>query len=85
MKKLNLSGLPKAEDDGNCQEGRIYSEIEEIEVEAETNFRNFKNFDVIEFPPFDHHFLRSKNGANKLFGGSLNRSLRERLVKSGRY
>ena len=53
-------------------------------ADDEANFRNFKNFDILEFPPFDNHFLRLKNGA-KLFCGSLNRSLRERIVKSGRY
>ena len=39
LKELNMVGMPKADDHGDDNRQRIDGDIEEIEVEAETNFQ----------------------------------------------
>ncbi|PON45002.1 Ubiquitin-fold modifier-conjugating enzyme [Trema orientale] len=80
LKKLKTAGLTKDDDHGGNQlRRRIYGEIEEIEVQAETNYRRFKNFDVLEFPPFDHHFLYMNSFAKLC--GDPNGSLKKRILE----
>ncbi|PON61751.1 Ubiquitin-fold modifier-conjugating enzyme [Parasponia andersonii] len=81
LKKIKTAGLTKADDHGGNQLWRrIYGEIEEIEVQAETNYWRFKNFDVLEFPPFDHHFLYM-NSCAKLCGDPNYGSLKKRILE----
>ncbi|PON45001.1 hypothetical protein TorRG33x02_329590 [Trema orientale] len=80
LKKLKMAGLKKGTDDhhGDNNQRRMYGEIEETELEAETNFRKFKNFDILESsPPSDHRFI-ALNNFTKLCGvpnGSLKKKI----------
>ncbi|PON61752.1 Ubiquitin-fold modifier-conjugating enzyme [Parasponia andersonii] len=74
-----MAGLKKGTDDhhGGNNQRRMYGEIEETGVEAETNFRKFKNFDILESPTPDHRFI-ALNSFTKLCGvpnGSLKKKI----------
>ncbi|PON45003.1 Ubiquitin-fold modifier-conjugating enzyme [Trema orientale] len=77
LKKLTMAGLKKVDDHHDGNQRRIYGDIEETEVEAETDFRKFKNFDILESPPADHRFL-ALNKFAKLCGGP-NGSLKKKI------
>lgn len=72
LEKLKMAGVTKSHN-----QQRIYGEIEEIEVEAETNFYNFNNFDVVESPPLDHNFLCVKNMAK--LSDCQNKTLKKKI------
>lgn len=44
--------------DQQVQSRRQYGDIEEAINELETRFRQFKNFDIVPYPPYDHHFYK---------------------------
>ncbi|KAJ4727836.1 Ubiquitin-conjugating enzyme [Melia azedarach] len=43
------------------EEKRLFGEIELIEDLVEKRFKEFKNFDIHSYPPYDHHFINHKN------------------------
>jgi len=55
-----------------------YGEIEEIEDEIDKRFKNFKKFDNISDPPFDHQF-ENKKPTNKHSLFPISRSLTKKL------
>ncbi|KAF4364727.1 hypothetical protein G4B88_028650 [Cannabis sativa] len=76
-RQVKLLNLPKVKNHHHVNNNR-YGEIEEIEVEIEKNFRNFKNFEILETPPLDHHFLDHQSTSTLFcFGVYKNKSLKK--------
>ncbi|XP_062117714.1 putative ubiquitin-conjugating enzyme E2 38 [Humulus lupulus] len=76
MNRLNLAGVTKPHHNTH------YGEIEEIEVEAETNFQRLKHFDIFETPPSDHHFIYPTRFAKLFsFAPTPKKSLKKKMSR----